>query len=105
MKKMFAIAAAFAAVLALSLAGPAQADAGIKKLAKQDCKVERATDRAEFIAMFGGTGKAALNRCVKYEKREARRDCKEDLREEPAEFNAQYGGTDKAAMKRCITNK
>ena len=64
MKKTIAIAAAAATMAVMAFAGTATADAGIKKLAKQECKVERATDRAEFIAKYGGTGKAAIKRCM-----------------------------------------
>ena len=64
MKKTIAIAATAAAMAAMAFAGTATAEAGIKKLAKRECKVERATDRAEFVARFGGTGKAAMKRCV-----------------------------------------
>jgi hypothetical protein len=105
MKKMLVLAGALTVALALALAGPAQADAGIKKLAKQECKQERATDTAEFIAKYGGTGKSALQRCVKTEKREARLDCKGERLEEPAEFKVEYGGTGKAAMKRCMADE
>jgi hypothetical protein len=105
MKKTIAIAVVSATMVVLAFAGTATADAGIKKLAKQECKVERATDRAEFVAKYGGTGKAALKRCVKAEKREARADCKEDRREEPAEFAVEYGGTGKAALKRCVADE
>ena len=105
MKKTIAIAATAATMAVMAFAGTASADAGIKKLAKQECKVERATDRGEFIAKYGGTGKAAIKRCVRAEKREARADCKEDRREEPAEFSIEYGGTGSAAIKRCMADE
>jgi hypothetical protein len=105
MKKMLVLTGSFTAALALAFAGPAQAEAGLKKLAKQECKQERATDRAEFIAKFGGTGKAAIKRCVRAEKREAKADCKADRLEEPAEFQMEYGGTGKAAIKRCMIDE
>lgn len=107
MKRMIVVAVAMAAMLALALAGPARAEAGIQKLAKQECKEERTTDRAEFVARYGGTGKAAKRRCIKHEKRDARRECKQDLRErdERAEFKAHYNGTGKAAIKRCVADE
>ena len=94
------------AVLAVAvLAAPASAKPGIKSLAKAECKQERATDTKEFVAHFGGTGKAALKRCIRNENREATRDCKQDRRFETNEFIAEYGGTDRNALKRCIRDE
>ena len=63
------------------------------------------TDRADFRRDYGGTGAAALGRCVAEEKREARRDCREDRREDRAEFRAEYGGTGQAAFTRCVKDE
>ncbi|HEY8465843.1 MAG TPA: hypothetical protein VIL04_03485 [Solirubrobacterales bacterium] len=77
----------------------------IKKLAKRECREERRTDRQDFIRKYGGTGKAALRRCIKDERRDARRDCRSERREEPQEFRNEYGGTGKAALRRCIKDE
>lgn len=93
-----------AIVSALALSAPASASE-VKQLAKQDCRVEAKTDTAEFKALYGGTGKAAVNRCARQEVREARADCKGDRAEEPNEFALEYGGTDSAAIKRCMIDE
>lgn len=103
--RIILIAGALAATASLGLAGPASADASIKSLAKAECKQERLTDTAEFEARYGGTGKAAMKRCVRTEKREAVRDCKQERRFETGEFAAEYGGTDRKALKRCIRDE
>jgi hypothetical protein len=84
---------------------PAAADAGIKGLAKAECRHERNTETREFENRYGGTGKGAINRCARHEKREATRDCKQDRRYETNEFAVEYGGTDRAALKRCIRDE
>ena len=75
MKKLNIMAVGLlSAALAIAVfAAPASAKPGIKSLAKAECKQERATDTKEFVAHFGGTGKAALKRCIRHEKREATR--------------------------------
>ena len=106
MKKLTATALAAAAVFSMvALAAPASADAGVKKLAKQECKVERATEPAEFGALYGGTGSGAVKRCVKQEVREAKADCRGDRAEEPSEFAIEYGGTGRDAIKRCMRDE
>ena len=87
------------------MAAPAAAEAGIKGLAKAECRQERNTDTREFENRYGGTGKNAIRRCARQEKREAIRDCKQDRRSETNEFAAEYGGTDRAALKRCIRDE
>jgi membrane protein DedA with SNARE-associated domain len=77
----------------------------INALATQECKQDRREDRADFRRAYGGTGAAALRRCVAEEKREARADCEEDRREDRAEFRAEYGGTGKAAFTRCVQGR
>lgn len=99
------IAGALAATASLGLAGPASADASIKGLAKAECKQELLTDTVEFEAMYGGTDKAAVRRCVRMEKREAVRDCKQERRFETGEFIQEYGGTDRKALKRCVRDE
>ena len=107
MKKLNIMAVGLlSAALAIAVfAAPASAKPGIKSLAKAECKQERATDTKEFVAHFGGTGKAALKRCIRHEKREATRDCKQDRRSETNEFIAEYGGTDRKALKRRIRDE
>ena len=94
-----------AALASIAIAAPASADASIKGLAKQECKQERRTDTREFENRFGGTGKTALKRCIRHEKRDAVRDCKQERRHETNEFIAEYGGTDRHALKRCIRDE
>ncbi len=103
--KMIVIAGALAATASLALAGPASADASIKGLAKAECRQEARTDRAEFVAQYGGTGKAAIRRCVRSEKRQAVADCKQERRFETNEFIAEYGGTDRKALRRCVRDE
>ena len=98
-----ALGAAAVALAAVALAAPAEA--GIRGLAKAECKQERRHDTKEFIAHYGGTGKAALRRCIRHEKREATRDCKQERRHDTKEFIAEYGGTDRHALKRCIRDE
>jgi hypothetical protein len=105
MKKRISTALVAVAVTMLALAVPASAEAGVKRLAKQECKVERATEPAEFSALYGGTGGAALKRCVKHEVREARADCRGERAEEPSEFAIEYGGTGRDAIKRCMRDE
>jgi len=93
------------ALASIAIATPASADAGIKALAKQQCKEERIDDPREFENRFGGSGKAAMKRCIRYEKRDAKRDCKQERRYETNEFIAEYGGTDGKALKRCIVDE
>lgn len=85
-------------------ANPATA-ASINGLAKAECLSERATDRAEFVARFGGTGSRAINRCVKSEIRGAYRDCRQERRFEPKEFAREYGGTGSRAINRCVVDE
>ncbi len=105
MKKLIAGTLTVLAIAAFAIVVPSSAQASIKSLAKQECKVERATDTREFKARYGGTGKKALKRCVKAEKAEAKRDCKQDRRTETNEFIREYGGTDKKALKRCMRDE
>jgi hypothetical protein len=98
MKKLTATALAAAVLSMLALAAPASASAGVKGLAKQECTAERTTEPAEFSALYGGTGSAAVKRCVKREVREARADCRGDRSEEPSEFAVEYGGTSHYAI-------
>jgi hypothetical protein len=103
MKKLIVLAAI--AATALAVIGPAAtASAGVKGLAKQECRIDRAEDPAEFEARYG-SGPGAIERCAKAERREARVDCRQDRAEEPAEFAAEYGGTDRAAIKRCMRDE
>ncbi len=104
MKKLILLVVALA-VLVAAVPSSASAKAGIKSLARAECKEDRRTEPAEFAADFGGTGSAAMRRCIKREIRGARADCREDRREEPAEFAAEYGGTGKQALKRCIRDE
>lgn len=85
-------------------ASPATA-ASINGLAKADCRSERTTDRAEFVARYGGTGPRAIKRCVRSEIREAYRDCRQERRFEPKEFAVEYGGTSPKAIKRCVVDE
>ncbi len=107
MKKVISTALVLGATAAaaIAMAAPAAVQASIKGLAKAECRQERKTDTREFENRYGGTGKAALNRCVRHEKREATRDCKQDRRFETNEFAAEYGGTGHAALKRCIRDE
>lgn len=106
MKKLVAAGVAAVVISMLAMAVPASAaDGGIKRLAKQECKVERTTDTAEFSALYGGTDGAAVKRCVKREVQEARADCRGDRAEEPSEFAVEYGGTDNNAIKRCMRDE
>jgi hypothetical protein len=103
MKKL--IVTTLVAAVAVAVVGPAaSASAGIKALAKQECRAERADDPAEFEARYG-SGPGAIKRCAKAERREARIDCRQERASEPAEFQAEYGGTDRAAIKRCIRDE
>jgi len=100
MKKLIAIAMSLTAVTAFAL--PASAAASqVDRVAKAECKAERASEPGEFAAQYGGTGKAALKKCVRIEKRDATRECKADRATEPAEFQAEYGGMGDAALRRC----
>jgi hypothetical protein len=103
MKKLIVLAAV--AAVAIAVVGPASpANAGIKSLAKQECRIDRADDPAEFEARYG-SGPGAIKRCAKVERREARVDCRQDRAEEPAEFAIEYGGTDRHAIKRCMRDE
>lgn len=90
---------------ALAVTAPASADAGIKRLAKAECRQELRTEPAEFVAIWGGSGKAAVRRCARSERREARADCRGDRAEEPQEFALEYGGTGRDAIKRCMRDE
>jgi hypothetical protein len=107
MSRLIGVALMVAALSALTLAGPASAEAGAgtKRLAKAECRDDRRTEPAEFAALYGGAGKAALRRCVRDQKREARADCVGDRREEPAEFATEYGGSGREALKRCMRDE
>jgi hypothetical protein len=85
-------------------AAPASAQSRVDSVAKQECRDERRFDTAEFRQDYGGTGPAALRRCVREEKREARWDCREERREDPAEYRREYG-TGKAAFRRCMIDE
>ncbi len=98
------IAVAAAGALALTGATSAQA-ASIKQLAKAECRQELRTDTQEFIAQYGGTGKKALKRCVRAEKRQAKRECKRERRFDTQEFIREYGGTGRKALRRCIRDE
>ncbi len=104
-KKLTAAAIGLIAAGSFAIAAPASADASIKGLAKAECKQELLTDTAEFEALYGGTDKAAVRRCVRMEKREAFRDCKQERRFETGEFIQEYGGTDRKALKRCVRDE
>ena len=71
MRKLIIVAAI--AVVATAVVVPATASAGVKELAKQECRADRADDPAEFEARYG-SGSAAIKRCAKEERREARVD-------------------------------
>lgn len=104
--RITAIAIAVAAFGALAMSGPASAQgASNSELARADCREERRTDTAEFVARYDGKGKAAMRRCVRDERREAKADCREDRREEPREFRVEYGGTDRQAIRRCMADE
>jgi len=106
MPKMITGLAAVATLAAtMALAIPASADAGIRSLAKAECKHERADDPREFQVRFGGMGKAALKRCIRFERKDAKRDCKRERRFDTAEFIRDYGGTGKKALRRCIIDE
>lgn len=105
MRKLIATTMTVLAVVALAALVPSSAQAGVKKLARAECKVERATDTREFKARYGGMGKKAMKRCIKAERAEAKRDCKEDRRTETNEFIGEYGGTDRKALKRCMRDE
>jgi hypothetical protein len=103
--KRIAVTAVIASVLgALAFSAPASAD-GIKRLAKKECRQELRTEPAEFEIVHGGTGKAAIRRCARQERRDARADCRSDRAEEPREFALEYGGTGKGAMRRCMRDE
>ena len=96
---------ALGAVAALA-ALPATAGANqVDRIAKQECKQEAASEPGEFAAEYGGTGKAAVKKCARREKRDAIRECKADRATEPAEFAIEYGGTGDAAMRRCTIDE
>ncbi|MQA74814.1 MAG: hypothetical protein GEU88_10820 [Solirubrobacterales bacterium] len=105
MKQVTILALVAAAFAALALSAPASAQAGIKQLAKQECRADRAEDPGEFASRWGGSGGKAIKRCARDERREARRDCREDRREEPREFATEYGGVGGKAIKRCMRDE
>ena len=103
MKKLIALVLVAAA--AFAVLGPASpASAGVKSLAKAECRADRAEEPAEFEALYG-TGSNAIKRCAKAQRREARAECRQDRASEPAEFAAEYGGTSAAAIKRCMRDE
>lgn len=106
MRKLL-LTAALAAVAATGLStAPAFAKtATLDELAARECAEERREDRGEFRRDYGGTGAAAMRRCVRDQKADARRDCREELREERAEFVRDYGGTGAAALQRCVRDE
>jgi hypothetical protein len=104
-RRIIGVALAAAVLAGLMLVGPASADAGIKRLAKAECREERLTEPAEFAALYGGGGHAAIKRCARAQRREARADCVQDRAEERSEFALEYGGTGKAAIKRCMRDE
>lgn len=115
MRKMITGLSAIATLAAATvLAAPTAADdgtrtaakgIGIHAAAKMECKDERADDPREFAVRYGGTGKAALKRCIRAERRDATRDCKLERRYETNEFIAEYGGKGKKALRRCIIDE
>ena len=105
MKKAAVIVSTLAVAATGLVLGANPAAASINGLAKAECRSERATDRAEFIARFGGTGSKAIKRCVKSEIREAYRNCRQERRFEPQEFAFEYGGTGSKAIKRCVVDE
>lgn len=103
--KRIAVTAIITSVLgALALSAPASADR-INRLAKDECRQELREEPGEFKAVYGGTGKAAIKRCARHQRRDARADCRGDRAEDPGEFALEYGGTDSAAMKRCVRDE
>jgi hypothetical protein len=104
MKKL-ALMAVAAALFAAALPATASAGSDIKRLARAECKEDKVTEAAEFSALYGGTGKAAMTRCIKAQRSDARAECKQDRRTEPAEFAAEYRGTSNAAIKRCMRDE
>jgi hypothetical protein len=104
MKKV-ALMAVAAALFAAALPATASAGSDVKRLARAECKDDKVTEPAEFAALYGGTGKPAMKRCIKAQRSEARAECKQDRRTEPAEFAAEYGGSNAAAIKRCMRDE
>ncbi len=102
LKSLPLLLAGAAAVIAML---PATASAGNVDLARAECRHERATEPAEFAVEYGGTGKAALKRCVRREIRKARVECRTERRTEPREFRREYGGTGKRALRRCVRDE
>jgi len=100
MRKLIAVTLGLVAVAALAVPGTAAANQ-VDRVAKSECKAERASEPGEFAAQYGGLGKAALKKCARVEKRDATRECKADRATEPAEFRAEYGGMGDAALRRC----
>jgi len=98
---ILALTAATALVALPATAGASQVD----RIAKQECKQEAASDPGEFAVEYGGTGKAAVKKCARREKREAIRDCKADRATEPTEFAIEYGGMGDSAMRRCTIDE
>jgi len=100
---VIAVAAVAAATWA-ALAVPGGAQQSVGAVATQECREDRRTDPQEFRRDHGGTGAAALRRCIREEIREARRDCREERREDPAEYARDYG-TGAAAFTRCVIDE
>lgn len=102
MKKLTALSILATAIATLALASvPAAATAGVRDLARAECRDERATDTREFENRYGGLGKAAMKRCIRSERRQAFQECKRERRHDTVEFIAEFGGTDRKALKRC----
>jgi hypothetical protein len=100
MKRITTILALAAATAVVALPANAMANQ-VDRVAKQECKQEAASEPGEFAVEYGGTGKAAIKKCARREKRDATRECKADRATEPAEFAIEYGGMGDAALRRC----
>jgi len=83
----------------LNTAGASASTVGAS--AKAYCNKER-NDLQDFKRQYGGTGKAAMQRCVKRETRLAKRECRAELRNDRPDYIKQFGGTDRNAFQRCL---
>jgi hypothetical protein len=104
MTRIITIVALAAATAVVALPAGAVANQ-VDRVAKQECKQEAASEPGEFAAEYGGTGRAAVKKCARREKREAIRDCKADRATEPNEFATEYGGMGDGAMRRCTIDE
>jgi hypothetical protein len=72
-------------------------------LAGQKCREDAFEDRAEFRFKYG-SGRHAMQRCIRQQIREARFDCRQEAREDPFDFRDDYG-TGAAAQQRCVRDE